>query len=228
MRRKLILLPLLLLAVALAAPGTARAQGGDNTAVAINTRDGASIFRLAFSIKRVAGEVVDNTNAAVAFSSCNSCQTTAIAVQIVFITGEADTITPTNLAIAINYECSTCETFAAAYQWVLTTDGPVHFTAEGNREIAAIRRELRELAKLDLSPAELDARIDALMDRLARVLKNELVAAGRSGDAESRDDHDDDAGGETTTAPPATVTAPPPTTTEEETTTEFATTTTTP
>ena len=46
--------------------------GGDNAAVAINTRDGSSLFRLAFKIRRVAGDIVDNQNAAVAYARCNS------------------------------------------------------------------------------------------------------------------------------------------------------------
>jgi hypothetical protein len=72
-RRLLLLLALLLaLLLPLAAPGQARAEdgGGDNAAVAINTKDGSSLFKFAFSIKKVLGEVVDNTNAAVAYASC--------------------------------------------------------------------------------------------------------------------------------------------------------------
>ena len=56
-----------------------RAVASDDTAaVAVNTKDGSSVFRLAFSIKKVAGDVVDNANAAVAYSSCESCRTIAL------------------------------------------------------------------------------------------------------------------------------------------------------
>ena len=46
-------------------------------------------------------------------------------------------------------------TFASAYQFVLTTGGPVHFTAEGNKEIEEIRNEIRDLQNKNLSVDEL-------------------------------------------------------------------------
>ena len=176
-KRLLVLLATLAVAAGLASPALAQ----DTAAVGVNTKDGSSIFRLAFAIKRAGGDVVDNVNAAVAFSSCTDCQTVAISIQVVLITGDAETITPQNIAIAINENCTLCDTLASAYQFVLTTDGQVHFTADGNREIAAIRRELQELRKSGLSGPEIQERLTGLMQRLVVVLRNELVAAGRSG-----------------------------------------------
>jgi putative peptide zinc metalloprotease protein len=176
-KRLLVLLATLAVAAGLASPALAQ----DTASVAVNTKDGSSIFRLAFAIKRAGGDVVDNVNAAVAFSSCTDCQTVAISIQVVLITGDAETVTPQNIAIAINENCTLCDTLASAYQFVLTTDGQVHFSAEGNREIAEIRRELQELRKSDLSGPEIQERLTGLMQRLAVVLRNELVAAGHSG-----------------------------------------------
>ena len=48
------------------------ASGGDNTAVAVNTRDGSSVYRFSFKILRVSGDVVDNGNAAVAAASTDA------------------------------------------------------------------------------------------------------------------------------------------------------------
>jgi putative peptide zinc metalloprotease protein len=158
--------------------GHPQAALADNAAVAINTKDGSSVFRLAFAVKHIMSPVVDETNAAVAYASCNSCTTTAIAIEVVLIMDDAQTITPTNLAVAVNQSCTLCHTVAIAYQFVLTTDGPVHFTADGNKELAAIKHELELLRKEDLSPDELQARIDVLVDRLKKVLTNELVKAG--------------------------------------------------
>ena len=178
MRRALVTL-IVLVAGAFYAPSAI--AGGDTAAVAVNTKDGSSVFRLAFSIKRVAGDVVDNANAAVSYASCTDCQTFAISIQIVLVTGDPEVVTPTNFAIAINDNCTSCDTLASAYQWVLSTGGQVHFTAEGNRAIAEIRRALQELRHADLSGPEIQARLDELMSRLATVLRNELVAAGASG-----------------------------------------------
>ncbi|MBA2460236.1 MAG: hypothetical protein H0V45_00465 [Actinobacteria bacterium] len=217
MTRKIALL-LSLLALALGAPGLAHAEGagGDNTAVAVNTRDGSTLFRFAFSIKRVMGEVVDNTNAAVSYASCDSCQTVAIAIQVVLVSGSPDVVTPENYAIAINDSCTSCDTLATAYQYVFGVgDGKVHFTAEGNQRIAEIRRQIRQLRNSDLSIEEIQARVDTLADDLYDVLRNELVAAGKSGTSTA-----------TTTVPPPTTTAPA--TTETAPTTETGTTTTEP
>jgi len=185
MRRLALLLAAAALGLGLA-PAPAQAdegRAGDNYAVAVNTKDGSSLFRFAFAISRVAGEVVDSTNAAVAYSSCDGCRTTAIAIQIVFVMGDAHTVTPENVAVAVNYECTLCQTFAAAYQFVITTSGPVRFTAAGSREVAAIQREIRALRNEQLEPAELKARLEPLIARLRRVLEQELVRVGRPEDA---------------------------------------------
>ncbi len=187
-------------AFALAQPGAARADGDDepegrpqdNAAIAINTKDGSSLFRLAFSIRRVAGDVVDHQNVALAWGKCQSCRTTAIAIQIVLVEGSPSVVTPVNLAVAVNENCNLCQTFATAYQFVVGTNGPVEFTKEGRRELARIHRELRRLRKEDLSPAELDARVKALMERVKRVLAEELVPARGGRDEDDEDSEDDE------------------------------------
>jgi putative peptide zinc metalloprotease protein len=175
----------LLLAVAVAggilvnAPATAHA-GGDTSAVAINTKDGSSIFRLAFAVRRTMDEVIDESNAAIAFASCEDCRTTAVSIQLVLVMSDPDVVSPTNIAIAINQECIACDTLASAYQYVLTTDGPVHFDAEGNQELAAIRRSLRDLVKRseDLDSTQIQTEVDALVEHLYEVVDGHLVAAG--------------------------------------------------
>src|SRR5438552_268701 len=78
-------------------PGAAHAAG-DNVAVAINTQDGRSVFRVRMSIVRANGDVVTSANTAFAYASCTDCETTAIALQVVLVTNNASVITPTNLA----------------------------------------------------------------------------------------------------------------------------------
>jgi putative peptide zinc metalloprotease protein len=145
------------------------AAAGDNAAVAVTTRDGTSVYRVSFRITRENGDVVSSTNAAVAYASCVDCAATAIAFQVVLVTGDPAVVAPANLAIAVNEGCSGCETLADAHQFVRATNGQVHFTADGNQALAGIRRELRELRRDDLSVPELEARLDA-----------QLVAAGSS------------------------------------------------
>lgn len=163
------------------APSAAYAQG-DTAVVAINTKDGFELFRMAFQVRRATGDVVDTSNGAVAFASCTDCQTVALAIQVLLISGyDSSTVAPENVAIAINQECVACETLASAYQFVLTAEGNVHFTPEGSKALAEIRQALLDLRAADLSVTEIQAKLDVLMEDLARVLSTELVAAGESG-----------------------------------------------
>jgi putative peptide zinc metalloprotease protein len=153
------------------------ADAADNAAVAVNLRDGSSTFRLAFKVTRVNRDVVDSSNAAVAAASCTDCQTVAVAIQAVLIFSDPSVVTPTNFAFAFNLDCDRCYTLATAYQFVSTT-GIVHFTAEGNQRIAAIRAQLEALRHSDLSIEEIQARVDALAGQLLDVMRTELVTPG--------------------------------------------------
>jgi len=166
-------------------PTPASAQG-DSAAVAINTKDGSSIFRLAFNVRRVTGEVVDQANAAVAYASCEDCRTVAVSIQLILVMSDPDVVTPTNLALAVNQDCTSCETLASAYQYVLGVEEPVHFDAEGNQELASIKQALHDLAR-DSEGLELDqiqAEIDLLVERLRGVVDQHLVAAGHDEDVD--------------------------------------------
>jgi putative peptide zinc metalloprotease protein len=192
-------------------PATAQAQ--DNAAVAINTKDGTTLIRVAFKIARVNKDIVDSANAAVAWASCTDCQAVAVAFQVVLVFSDPSVVTPTNLSLAVNFECTACEAFADAEQWVLGTGGAVHFTAEGNRRLAALRKRLYELRKRnDLTLAEFRAIMADLEAELEEILATELVPAGKP-------EEQPPTGGETTTTPT--------TETTESTTTEPTTTTTT-
>jgi putative peptide zinc metalloprotease protein len=167
--------------------GGAGAGGMDNEVVLVNTQDGRHLARSSVAVAPVLGDVVDNQNAAYAYSRCSDCRTVAVAVQVVLVMGNPSSVTPRNLALAVNQDCERCESMASAYQYVLTTDGIVHFSAAGEREIAALRGEIAGVTGSDLPFAELDARLDALVERLWQVIDNELVAAGaRFGGAPSK------------------------------------------
>ena len=161
----------------------------------MNEKAGSSVFDFAFSIRRVAGDVVDEQNSAVAYGSCVECQTVAIALQIVLVEGVPDSVTPTNVAIALNEECQACTTVALAYQFVVGRGGPVRFTKEGRRRLAEIRREFERLGRSGLSAEELTARAEELKDQVADVLATELVPV-RDDDDDGRDGDGNDSGSE--------------------------------
>src|SRR2546421_7550187 len=185
MRRRLLGFLAALLAalgIASARPALALADeggGGANTAIAINTKDGSSVFKLAFAIRHVMNGVVDQAYAAVAVASCTDCTTIAVAIEIVLVESNASVVTPTNIPSAFNDQCALCVTAAEAYQFVLGTGGPVHFDSEGNRMLNDIRHELHDLKHASLTLADLQARLDAIAAQIRDVLANHLVPAGK-------------------------------------------------
>ncbi len=194
-----------------ASPATGESSSGDTSAVAINTKDGSSIFKLAFEIRRVTGEVVDNQNAAVAYASCTECQTVAISIQVLLIAGTPDTVAPENISVAINENCTLCQTMASAYQFAVGVGTRTKFTREGKKQIADLRRRLKDLRKSGKSITDIQAEVDAITGELADVLRNELVAVAPGREEDEEEDNEegaDEEGTETTTTPTTTTTAP--------------------
>jgi putative peptide zinc metalloprotease protein len=216
MKRRL----LTLLLAALVAGGLSAARpalaSADNAAISVNTKDGTTVFKVAFAIRHVMSDVVTETNAAVAYNSCTDCASVAIAFEIVLVESDASVISPTNVAIAFNENCTTCVAVAEAYQFVLGTGGgAVHFDAEGNRILAELRRRLHALGKEDLTIDQLQAILDDMSAQIADVLANHLVSVGTSKPA----GQEDTTSTTTTTTPAPTTITTTPTTTEETTTT---------
>ncbi len=177
----LLLSLLIALAISVVSPATAWAQDetdeirpDDNVAIGINTEDDSDLFEFAFEIRRVAGDVVDNENVAIAYNECERCRTVAVAIQIVLVVGSPSVVTPGNAAAAVNANCTLCESLAMAYQFVVGVPEDFHFSGDAMSEIKHIRNEIRKLEKSDLPIPELMARIDALADRLREVLKADI------------------------------------------------------
>jgi putative peptide zinc metalloprotease protein len=209
-RRLLILLLAVLVAGGLSAARPALSSA-DNAAIAVDTKDGTTVFKVAFAIRHVMSDVVTETNAAVAYNSCTDCASVAIAFEIVLVESNASVISPTNVAIAFNENCTTCVAVAEAYQFVLGSGGISHFDAEGNRILAELRRRLHALRKEDLTLDQLQAILDDMSAQIADVLANHLVSVGPSKPQETTST------GAPSTSTPTTTTTP--TTTEETTTT---------
>jgi putative peptide zinc metalloprotease protein len=184
--------------------GAPAAAFADNAAIAVNTKDGTTVFKVAFAIRHVMSDVVDETNAAVAYDSCNNCAAVAIAFEIVLVEGSPSTVTPTNIAIAFNENCEACVAIAEAYQFVLGTGGLVHFDPEGNKILADIRKELHSLRKQDLTLEQLQAELDSIAARIADVLANHLVPVPGTKTGQQQTTSTS----ATTTTTPTTTTAP--------------------
>jgi len=200
-------------ALAFVAPA---AHGQDNTAVAVNKKDGKSVFKLAFSVKKATGDV-DASNTAVAYSSCTDCKTVAAAIQVVLVSGDTTSSTPENVAIAINYQCSECETLAAAYQFVYGDGQELQFTQEGKQRLHDLKKRFMDLKKRDdLTLDQLAAEIGAIAAEVAVVVDTETELK-KTSDAAATTDTTTGSSPSTTVAPssptttngPTTTTAPP-------------------
>lgn len=159
-------------------PASSGTGSVNNEVVVLNQTDNSFKHRAGFATTRVTGDTVNNQNSAAAYSRCNSCRTVAVAAQVVLVQTKANVVTPKNVAVALNYECRACETFAGAYQYVVSTDGAVRFTPEGERRMADIQNEIRATAALDIPFPELDARLGALIDELWATVDAEMVKIG--------------------------------------------------
>lgn len=168
------------------ADGTGTTSGGDdNTAVAVNTRDGSTVYAVRLKVVLTGADTVDSGNAAVAAASCNDCQTVAIALEGVIVTGDAEVIAPVNLALAVNSGCSNCQTLAYAYQNLQTVDGKVRLTGAGRRGIASLRQQLNTLRTSGLDILQVKAEVDRIAGEFAGILDTEVVLIGRGAGAAS-------------------------------------------
>jgi hypothetical protein len=180
--RRLMVLPLVAIVLTSGAPSAFAAA--DNVAVAINHTDDAFVSRQAFKITRSNGDDVLESNGAAAVSRCERCRTAAVAFQVLIATGPATNVAPNNLAIAFNEGCTSCATYAGAFQLIVTPRTQMHFTEAGNAEIDRIRNELIAIvrsASFGPDPVEIDAfnaEVDALFDQLVAIVYAEMVEAG--------------------------------------------------
>ena len=159
----------------------------DNVVVQVNKKDGSSIFKLGFNVIKVVGDAVDSGNAAAAVSSCESCRTVAIAISVVLIMSDPSVVVPENLAVAMNIDCTLCETMALAYQLVLSPGEMVRISNDGSKTIKDLLDQIEEIGSSDLALDEIDAQVSALVDQLFDVVRDSLVPVGSVDEAEEPD-----------------------------------------
>ncbi len=165
---------LTVLACALPAGG-AQAAHRENVAQATIEQDAGRAFDFAWDISHQRGGVVDHANKAHAAGRCIECEATAIAFQIVLVSGAPSTVAPTNEAVALNLECPRCEVVAEARQFVRVVDAPVRLTNTGRRELREVRWTLRALEAQDPPIDQLHQAVEAQEARVRQVLSTELV-----------------------------------------------------
>jgi len=160
----------------------------NNYAIAENHRDFSTLVRTSMKIVYVTGDVTA-FNAADAEASCAHCRTAAAAIEAIIVIGSPHLYAPQNIAIALNTNCSYCETAAYAGQFDLQYAGPVQLTERGEEQIENLREQLNSLRYSGLSAMQIVARAADIRWRLEAVLKDNLVPANGEGDQPVERDH---------------------------------------
>ena len=174
----------LLAAVCVLYPSGAQAAAQrhhDNVATAVIEEDGGRAFDFAFAVVKQRGGEVDHFNAANAGARCTDCRATAIAFQIVLVSGMPSSVTPHNRAVAVNDACTRCTVVAEARQFVRVVDQPVKFTDAGREVLADVRTQLRALEGQDLTLAALHDAVEQQEARVREVMSTQVVPKSDDG-----------------------------------------------
>jgi putative peptide zinc metalloprotease protein len=149
---------------------------GDNQALAVNTGDGSTVYDVAFALVWADEGTVANTNEAYALASCTGCTTVAVAFQVILVLGQADVVAPENLAVAVNYACLDCLTYALATQLVVTLSEPL--SEEAVEAIEELWQEIAEFSTTieDLPLAELQARLAEYEAQILQIIEQDQDA----------------------------------------------------
>jgi putative peptide zinc metalloprotease protein len=154
------------------------ATSTDNSATAIIEVDHGKAFDFAWDVSRQRGDAdVTNWNSATAKGRCVECRATAIAFQIVLVSGSPSVVVPKNTAEAVNVECTNCTVAAEARQFVRVTQDPVRISWKGRAILADVRQHLRALEAQDLPVDQVHEVVEAQEARVRAVLANQLVVA---------------------------------------------------
>jgi hypothetical protein len=172
--------------LAAGAEATDTGTGPDQVVWAKTTGTNAADLLSGVQVGSFKGDNLQSANVARGESTdCTDCRTVAVAVQAVLVKGSPQIAEPKNVAIAINQGCLRCTTYAFAYQYVVTTEDRVRLTWRGRARVSVLRDEIDTVAHSDLSPDDLNARLNALAVDFRTAIDADL--ARQDEDIEDRD-----------------------------------------
>ncbi|MFI1092036.1 hypothetical protein [Streptomyces sp. NPDC020917] len=177
----------------LATAGTAHASGGipHDVGVAVDqartiaTRVHPVSYQESFTVHQF-GALVSATanNRAVATSiACRAddpCRSIALSFQIVTTAGTNIRLHASNLGKATNVHCPECETFAGAYQFVVSTPGVLTLDSGTRHQLDLLSSQAYGLGHSNRSVADIKQRADALAAQVVSVLRGAVASAPRT------------------------------------------------
>ncbi|GAB2924106.1 hypothetical protein [Streptomyces heilongjiangensis] len=111
------------------------------------------------------------------------CRSVALSFQIVTTSGRnARLVNASNISRAANGHCTSCQTFAGAYQFVVATPQAFRLSRAARADLSRIDREVALLKGADLTISQVRRRADELAAQVKRVLDREADRAPRGGE----------------------------------------------
>ncbi|MER6126580.1 hypothetical protein ABT173_28975 [Streptomyces sp. NPDC001795] len=108
------------------------------------------------------------------------CRSIALSYQIVTTAGRnARLINASNLSRAVNEHCPACQTFSAAYQFVVATPRAFSLSGDSRSKLDAIRRQVDALRASGLTIPEITRQADELAREVKAILDREVARAPR-------------------------------------------------
>ncbi|MEU8591979.1 hypothetical protein AB0C59_34145 [Streptomyces sp. NPDC048664] len=121
------------------------------------------------------------TAEAVGCSSSNPCRSVALSYQIVTAAGSrARLVNGVNLSRAEAVHCPGCQTYAAAYQFVVATPRAFSLSGEARGRLAALDRQAEALRESGLPISQIAREADRLAQAVKAVLDHEVARAPRA------------------------------------------------
>jgi hypothetical protein len=162
--------------------------GPSNVIHSNNNNDGRFKARGSIDFNRIHGDEVVPHNEAQATASCTDCQTIAVAVQINLYERGASNVSPTNVALAVNENCTRCFTVAWAVQYVIPVDDVDGAHEDVEQLVRDLDREIRYFEKIhsldEVNLQEAEARLNSVIQNYndlieyAEFLQDEARTAG--------------------------------------------------
>ncbi|MGW1024015.1 hypothetical protein ACWD4J_09885 [Streptomyces sp. NPDC002577] len=109
----------------------------------------------------------------------NPCRSVALSFQVVTTTGTLAHLNAKNTSRAVNDHCEGCQTFAGAYQFVVSTPYSFTLSRSTRDQLAVLEGRLDELERSRDSIDVVKSRADDLAADVVSLLKDALAAAPR-------------------------------------------------
>jgi putative peptide zinc metalloprotease protein len=158
------------------------AESTNNYVYVYNTTDNALRSRAGATVAHAPGNTVANQNIAYAKASCTGCRTVAVAVQVVIVEGAGTDFRPANAAVALNENCTSCQTFAFARQFVLSPHHQVSISEQTQRQVNSIQQQMSSRARSQEPFPQLEADLDSLSQQMLAAVQADLNRTGGSGE----------------------------------------------